>query len=252
MTASIAPGAEPFSATGGADGVLVLHGFTGSPFSVRTLAECIANRGYTVEAPRLPGHGTSVEDLVPMRWDDWTGAAQAAYDDLATRCARVALVGLSVGGGLSVWLAEHHPEVAALVLVNPMVQPIAAELREGAQALLDAGEVTIEGVANDIAMPGATEHGYKSLPLAAALSLMGGLEDVAGAIGSVTCPTLVLTSRQDHVVTLDNSELVVAKVAGLVEQVWLERSYHVATVDYDAELIESEACRFLDASFEDG
>lgn len=219
---------------------------------MRPLAEAIANRGYTVELMRLPGHGTALEDLVPSRWEDWSGAAEFAYDELASRCRRVALVGLSVGGGLSAWLAEHHPEVAALVLVNPMVQPIRAELREGARQLLDGGVESIDGVVNDIAAPGGDERGYAGVPLAAALSLMDGLETVAGALETVTCPTLVLTSREDHTVTIDNSELVAQRVSGPVEQVWLERSFHVATLDFDADLIESESCRFLDAAFEAG
>ena len=70
MTAPVQPGCEPFSASGGPDGVLVLHGFTGSPHSMRPIAEQLANRGYTVELPLLPGHGTAITDLIPMRWED--------------------------------------------------------------------------------------------------------------------------------------------------------------------------------------
>ncbi len=250
MTQPTVKGAEPFAATGGELGVLVLHGFTGSPYSMRPIAECLADRGYTVELPLLPGHGTALEDLIPMRWADWTGAAAAAYDGLAARCRRVAVVGLSMGGGLTAWLAEHRPEVAAIVVVNPLVSPIADELREGATQLLDTGVEVIEAIGNDVAIEGVSEFGYDGVPVAAAMSLMDGLEEVAAAIGTITCPTLVLTSRQDHVVSTDNSELVVAKVAGTVEQIWLERSYHVATIDYDAAVIEAETCRFLEAAFE--
>ena len=248
MRSPVTPRCEPLSVSGGELGVVVLHGFTGSPVSMRPIAEALANRGYAVEMPLLPGHGTSVEDLVPMRWEDWSRTAATAYDDLAARCRHVAAVGLSMGGGLAAWLAEQRPELAALVLINPLVQPIAQELRDGVQGLLDAGVVTIDGVANDIAKPGADEVGYSAVPIEAAASLMDGLEVVAELLGTITCPTLVLTSRQDHVVTTDNSELVVAKAAGPVEHLWLERSYHVATLDFDAELIESETCRFLDAA----
>jgi carboxylesterase len=250
MATPVTSGCEPFSASGGDLGVVVLHGFTGSPFSMRPIADALANLGYAVELPLLAGHGTAVEDLVAMRWEDWSGAAAAAYDDLAARCRRVAVVGLSMGGGLAAWLAEQRPELAALVLINPLVQPIAKELRDGVKDLVAAGVVTIDGVANDVARPGVDEHGYAAVPIEAAASLMDALEDVAGSLGAITCPTLVLTSRQDHVVTTDNSELVVAKVSGPVEHLWLERSYHVATLDVDAELIESETCRFLDAAFE--
>jgi len=250
MTAPVVPGAEPLSLTGGDRGVLVLHGFTGSPHSMRPLAESIADRGYSVEVPLLPGHGTRFEDLVPMRWGDWTSAAAASFDVLAASCRTVAVVGLSVGGGLACWLAERHPETAALVVINPMVKPIDPELREGARALLDSGVETIDGVSNDIALEGSDEYGYDRLPIAAAMSLMDGLEDVAGSLSSITCPVLVFTSRQDHTVTTDNSELVVASVAGPVEHVWLEKSYHVATLDFDAGLIEAEGGRFLDAAFD--
>ena len=101
MTTAILPGCEPYEATGGDIGVLVLHGFNGNPSSVRPLAEFLAADGFTISLPRLPGHGTSVADMMTTSWADWTGAALDAYDDLAARTARVAVVGLSMGGGLS-------------------------------------------------------------------------------------------------------------------------------------------------------
>jgi carboxylesterase len=250
MTAPVLDGAEPFTATGGDRGVLVLHGFTGSPVSMRPIAESLADRGFSVELPLLPGHGTSLDDMVPTRWSDWSAAAEAALESLAARTSSVAIVGLSMGGGLACWLAEHHPEVVALVLVNPLVQPIAAELRDGASALLEAGLETIDGVANDIAKEGANEYGYPGVPIRAAMSLMDALEGVSADLSQITCPTLLFTSRQDHVVATENSELVAGKVAGPVEHVWLERSYHVATLDYDAELIEAETGRFLESAFD--
>jgi carboxylesterase len=216
---------------------------------MRPLADVLANRGFNVELPRLPGHGTAIEDLVPMRWKDWTAAADDALDVLAARSRRVAAVGLSMGGGLAVWLAEHRPELAAVVVVNPLVMPVADELRDGARQLLDAGVETIDGVADDIAKPDVDERGYSQLPLAAAMSLTDGLEEVAERLEAVTCPMLVLTSRVDHTVVTGNSTLLVERVSGPVEQLWLERSFHVATLDFDADVIEAETGRFLEAAF---
>ena len=108
-----------------AGGVLVLHGFTGSPSSMRPLAERLAAAGYTVELPRLPGHGTAIDDLLDKTWDDWSGAALAAYDELAARAPRVAVVGLSMGGGLTAFVAERRP-VAGCVFINPLVKPVDA------------------------------------------------------------------------------------------------------------------------------
>src|SRR5580704_7049564 len=106
-SAPVLPGAESTSFPGGPVGVLVLHGFTGNPTSMRALAEALAEAGYAVELPRLPGHGTAVEDMLPTRWVDWSGAAEAAFADLAGRCAKVAVAGLSMGGTLAAWLAAH-------------------------------------------------------------------------------------------------------------------------------------------------
>ena len=95
MTAPIMSGAEPWSSEGGSHGALVLHGFTGNPQSMRPLAVALGKAGFTVDLPLLPGHGTAVEDMVPTRWEDWSGAAETAYLALATRCEKVMVTGLS-------------------------------------------------------------------------------------------------------------------------------------------------------------
>ena len=244
MTAPVLPGAEPYSATGDARGALVLHGFTGNPQSMRGLALALADAGLTVEMPLLPGHGTEVADLVPTRWEDWSGAADAAYLDLAARCDSVVVVGLSMGGMLAVWLAEHHPEVAALALVNPMVTAPDADAVGFVQAMIDNGDELAPGVGSDIAMEGALESAYPELPLRAALSLFAGAAEVESGLGSVTCPVLVFTSTQDHVVDPRSSALLVERAKGPVEQVVLDRSYHVATLDYDKDEIEARTVEF--------
>src|SRR5580704_3141489 len=109
VSAPVIAGAEPYSASGDNRGALVLHGFTGNPQSMRGLAVALADAGFTVEMPLLPGHGTAVEDMLDTRWKDWSLAAERAYTDLAARTDAVVVVGLSMGGSLSVWLAEHHP-----------------------------------------------------------------------------------------------------------------------------------------------
>ena len=245
MTAPVLPGAEPYSATGDARGALILHGFTGNPQSMRGLALALADAGLTVEMPLLPGHGTEVADMVPTRWEDWSGAADAAYLDLAARCDSVVVVGLSMGGMLAVWLAEHHPEVAALALVNPMVTAPDADAVGFVQAMIDNGDELAPGVGSDIAMEGAVESAYPELPLRAALSLFAGAAEVESGLGSVTCPVLVFTSTQDHVVDPRSSALLVERAKGPVEQVVLDRSYHVATLDYDKDEIEARTVEFV-------
>src|SRR6202034_4158199 len=136
VTAPIIPGAEPFSQAGGPSGVLVLHGFTGNPSSMRPIADLAAAKGFTVELPRLPGHGTSVEDIMTTTWSDWAQTAEAAYDDLASRCERAAIVGLSMGGALTAYVAELRDSIAGCVFINPIVKPPPVEMIEGLEALL--------------------------------------------------------------------------------------------------------------------
>jgi len=245
VTAPVLPGAEPYSATGDARGALVLHGFTGNPQSMRGLALVLADAGFTVEMPLLPGHGTDVADMVPTRWEDWSAAAEAAYLDLAARSDAVVVVGLSMGGMLAVWLAEHHPEIAALALVNPMVAPPDGDTVGFVQAMIDNGDELAPGVGSDIALEGSVESAYAELPLQAALSLFAAATEVESALESVTCPVLLFTSTQDHVVDPKSSALLVERAKGPIEQVVLERSYHVATLDYDKDEIESRTAEFV-------
>lgn len=245
VTSAVMSGAEPFAATGGPEGVLVLHGFTGNPHSVRGVAERLADAGLTVELPLLPGHGTAVEDLVPCRWPDWAAAAEQAWAELSARCSRVAVFGLSMGGTLTCWLAEHHPDVAGIVLVNPLVMPPDDQFRNAVREVLEAGTPIAPGIGSDIADPAAVERSYDGTPLAAVLSLFEGAEEVADALPEVHCPVLLFSSREDHVVDPANGDLLVATVSGPCERVWLERSYHVATLDHDREEIEARTVSFV-------
>ncbi len=226
--------------------MLVLHGFTGNPQSLRPLAEAVAEAGFTVDLPLLPGHGTAVEDMVPTRWEDWPSAAEAAYQGLAARCEKVAVAGLSMGGTLTCWLAEHHPEIAGIAVVNPLVEPPVPEFLDGIRALLEAGTEVIDGIGSDIAKEGVVESAYPGTPLAPALSLFEGVVVVKQRLGDIRCPVLLLSSREDHVVDPVSGDMLEASVGGPVERIHLESSYHVATLDWDAPLIEKQVVGFVD------
>lgn len=221
----------------------MLHGFTGAPQSVRPLAQAFAAAGYTVELPLLPGHGTTVEDMIATSWADWSAAVEAVYADLATRCDKVVVAGLSMGGTLTLWLASHHPEIAGIVLVNAaaLVDP---DTVTGVRAFVDGGAEVMDAIGGDIADPDATETGYDQTPLRPLLSLFDAIDQLD--LATVTCPTLVLVSDDDHVVDPASSRRIAAGVSGPVETVALRRSYHVATLDYDKELIAERAVEFAD------
>jgi carboxylesterase len=242
----VLPGCEPWSSpAGGPHGALVLHGFTGSPVSMRPLAEALADAGLAVEMPRLPGHGTSVEDLVETGWDDWLTEAERCLEALQARTpdGRVVVVGLSMGGALTAALAEGHPELAGIVLINA---PVAAppELAASLEEMLAGGMDIIDSIGGDIADPEADESSYDATPLRSLLTMLMAGQDVRARLSEIRQPALIITSRQDHVVNPEDSDVLAAEISGPVERLWLEKSYHVATLDYDKAELEAATVAF--------
>ena len=243
MTYAVRPGAEAVSHAGSEVGVLVLHGFTGSPQTMRPVTEALVAEGLTVEAPRLPGHGTDVEEMLQTGFDDWSAHVEATYADLVRRVERIAIVGLSMGGTLAAWLASRHPEILGVVFINALVAPLDPAMLAIVDEMVAAGETIAPGIGSDIADPDAVEEAYAGTPLAPLLSLAAGV--AALELPNISCPVLVMTSTNDHVVDPSNSDHLAASVSGPVERVVLERSYHVATLDYDRDLIVERTLEFV-------
>lgn len=246
VTPPIVPGAEAWSHEGtSASGALCLHGFTGSPASMRGLAEAFAAAGFHVELPRLPGHGTTVEEMMTTSWADWLAEADAAYERLAQRSESVVVAGLSMGGTLALWMAARHPETAGLVCVNPATQPQSDEVVAMVRGMIDEGDTMVPGIGSDIAQPGVVENAYPATPLEPLLSLVEeGVRPLAGQLDGLTTPMLLITSVNDHVVEPVQSDFLADAYGGAVERMVLQRSYHVATLDYDRHDIEAAAVEF--------
>ncbi|MFJ3230249.1 alpha/beta hydrolase [Streptomyces sp. NPDC086787] len=241
----VLPGAEPYRHEGGEVGVLLCHGFTGSPQSLRPWAEHHAGHGLTVSLPLLPGHGTRWEDMQLTGWQDWYAEVDRALRVLRERCARVFVAGLSMGGALALRLAAKHGEdVAGVVVVNPAnrMHGLAPYALPVARHLVR----TTKGIASDIAKGGAAETGYDRVPLHAAHSLRNFFRVLDGELPQVTQPLLLLHSAQDHVVPPADSARVLSRVSSVdVTEVVLEQSYHVATLDHDADRIFEESLAFI-------
>jgi carboxylesterase len=248
MTApAVLPEAEPMSHVGTTNvGVLTLHGFTGNPSSMRGIAEAMAALGHHVEMPRLPGHGTVIEDMVTTGWSDWTREVRAAHGRLADRVDEIVVVGLSMGGALTLWSGFELSSVIGLVAINPATTPQAAPILDMIEEMVDDGTEIAPAIGGDIADPDAEESSYDGAPLRPLLSFMReGLAPMTDRYGELTVPLLLITSRQDHVVEPANSEHLAVNYGGDVEHVWLDRSYHVATQDYDAADIERRVGEFV-------
>lgn len=247
---AVLPGAEPWSRgpRRAEIGVLLCHGFTGSPQSMRPWGEFLAARHpeYAIELPLLPGHGLPWQRLQTTTWQDWYGTLEESLRDLAERCGQVYVMGLSMGGGLALRLAEQHPDrVAGLVLVNPSVTR-----NKPSEALLPVVSrvvASLPAIASDIKKQGVAEVGTDRTPLRAAHSLSRFWRVVAADLPKVTAPLLVLRSTVDHVVHARNTALVLGR-AGSAEkrEILLHESYHVATLDNDAPRIFAESAEFVE------
>ena len=222
----------------------MLHGFTGNPSSMRALAEELHDAGFAIEMPLLPGHGTAVEEMSATGWADWSNAAEAALERLAARVDKIVLVGLSMGGSLATWLASRHPEAAGLAVINPQIEVPADSFIEILTGVQDSGTDIVPGIGSDIALPDSVENAYDAVPIESALSLFAGLRELNESLAEIRCPALILTSKQDHVVPPTSSDILAAGVSGPVERVFLEKSYHVATLDYEADEIEARIVAF--------
>ncbi len=210
---------------------------------MRPLAEAFADAGFAVEMPLLPGHGTSVEDMIETGWDDWSAAAEEAYERLAARVDRVVVAGLSMGGALTGWLGGRHPEAAGFVFINALATEPPG-VRELVGSMIEAGETTMDAIGSDIAKPGVTEASYDATPLRPLASMFDAADELATSLAAIEAPVLVCNSPQDHVVPPTDSDFIAATVNGPVERLTMENSYHVATLDHDAELIERTAVAF--------
>ncbi|MFE1862401.1 alpha/beta hydrolase [Streptomyces anandii] len=241
----VLPGAEPYRHEGGEVGVLLCHGFTGSPQSLRPWAEYLAGRGLSVSLPLLPGHGTRWQDLQITGWQDWYAEVDRELRALRERCAHVFVAGLSMGGALALRLAARHgDDIAGVIVVNPAnkVHGLAAHALPVARHFLR----TSRGIASDIAKEGAAELGYDRVPLDAAHSLRIFFRLLDGELPQVTQPLLLMRSPRDHVVPPADSARVLGRVSSVdVTEVLLEHSYHVATLDHDADRIFEESHAFI-------
>ena len=241
MNAAVAPWAHD----GGTTGIVLCHGFTGSPASMRPWAEYMAAQGASVRLPLLPGHGTSWQDMATSTQHDWMGAIRAAHAELAARCDRVFAFGLSMGGTLALRLAEEVGDgVAGVVVVNPMVSRMPAG--SAFAPLLHRLMPSLPSVGNDISKQGVDEHCYTRVPVRCVGELTQLARDVVRNIASVTQPVLIFTSTQDHLVDPRNSQWLAEHLTSDdVSSVILENSFHVATLDNDADRIFEVTANFV-------
>jgi len=242
---------QDWSATGSGKnariGVLFVHGFTGAPPSMRPWAEFLLSKGYTVRVPLLPGHGTKPQDLNEVKWQEWPAKVQRELEELFKSCDQVFLAGLSMGGGTSLYVTEENNDrLGGLILVNPMIHVPFVSAPVG--YVLSRFQKLRTSVGNDIKRPGITEHGYDALPTRGIHQLLIMLKKTRQNLSKVTVPVQLFHSVEDHTLPVSNTEIIMAGLGSVNKtRIELINSYHVATLDYDQELIYQNSLTFIES-----
>ncbi len=252
MTTSSAPEGllEDFairgSGTNAKTGILLVHGFTGSPAAMRPWAEFFGARGYTVRVPRLPGHGREWQELNKVAWTDWTDRVVVELEELEKICDKVFIFALSMGGGTALHVAAHQGDhVAGLVLVNPMIHipGFAAKFAP----LIAKFRTHLKTVGGDIKRPGVSEWSYDALPTKGVVQLAKLLKSSRSTLGMVKAPLMLFHSVEDHVLPVTNTEIIMDEIGSPRKQrIELMNSYHVATIDYDSDFIFENSLVFVE------
>ncbi len=231
-------------------GCLLIHGFTGTTSSMLPMGEYLSSEGITVLAPRLPGHGTDVKDMSLYSYLDWVKTVEKALEELASLCERVFVAGLSMGGTLTLYLAEHHPEkIAGIVPICAPVTRIAPGIQQHALFLVPFLKHLLPympGPGNDLKDPDVKEIAYEKMSTVALHELVKLVKTVKKDIGRISAPARIFEAREDHVVPPENASYIYENISSSDKKlIWLENSYHVATLDYDKEIIFKETAELI-------
>jgi len=242
---SVIPNGEAFHLEGGSIAILMVHGFTGSPASIRPWAESLHREGFTVRAPRLPGHGRTWEEMNKTRWEDWYEEVDRNFSELKKSYQRVFVAGFSMGGALSIRLASiRGQEIEGLMLVNPSIHDPRASLT--LVPLLQYVIPSLGGRGTDVAAPNPPKHSYGRTPLRALRSLQKLWKIVQRDLYLVDLPLMVGYSVNDHVVDPRNSEIVIDNVSSIdIREVIFERSFHNVALDHDLDVLVDESLAFI-------
>lgn len=247
----VAAHAETFYSDGAPDssgrrvGVLLSHGFTGSPASIVPWGKHLAGLGFAVSVPLLPGHGTTWQEMTTTRYDDYYATIEAEFDQLRARTDAVVVGGLSMGGCLALTLAERRAnDVAGLVMVNPAVASTNKQL-----LMLPVMKHLVKAfpaIGNDIKKAGVEEHAYTKTPLKPLASMLAEWKQIRADLVKVTAPVLLFRSADDHVVDPSSARIILSGISSTdkAERI-LTESFHVATLDNDAPQIFAESADFI-------
>ncbi len=250
------PGAEMvYRLSNREHGVLLLHGYLGSPFEMKSLSQKIFEEGYSVYVPRYPGHGTSIEDMTTTYGRDWFCAAREAYIELRSQCREVSVIGLSMGAAFAVLLAREFDIGKIGLLSMPAgilnhaiyLTPILKHFKKILYRS-DVARTTFNKGINDPEARSRHVGYFEGIPIAQAWELYKIIQQAMAALPFVHGETLIIQSHADDTIPPRSLEHIEHRIGSRhTETLWLDRSNHAITVDYDRELVGNRVLSFLKA-----
>ena len=245
----IIEGGKPFLLEGNEVGVLLSHGFTGTASCMKPLGEYLnQTEGWTTLGVRLKGHGETPAAMALTTAQDWIDSVEEGVRALEARCKHIFISGLSMGGTLTLYMAARYPgRFKAIAPINACVEFQNPDL--GLLAFDHAAPATVPGVGSDIKKPGIVEIVYADVPVPSIKQIYALMSVTKDLLPRITAPALVLTSPDDHIVPAVNGSIILNAISSpLRQQLLLQESYHVATIDNDAGLINESVRAFFKAA----
>ena len=247
---AINPNLDPseFYLEGGPVGVMLIHGFTGSPPEIRLIADYLNQRGLTVSGPLLPGHGTDIEDLSKRKWQEWTGYLEKEFSKLKRNCQVVFTGGLSLGSILSLYLAAHNDDVDGVLAYSPAIK--VSDWRASLIPLLKFIMPNLPKDEDFVTDPDALAQNwsYDGYPLHAAHEVMRLSQEVRRSLLQVNCPALIVQGELDPAIAPDCAPIVNDGVSSKEKEVlYLKNSGHLVTIDSEWETVAETTYQFIQA-----
>ncbi len=245
----IIKGSEPFLLPGDSRGVLLTHGFTGAPPEMRLLGDYLNSLGYTVLAPRLSGHGSTVEEMNETAWPHWYGTVEDGYYYLSGLCSEISAIGLSMGGILSLKLAAEYPLRQVVSLSSPIY---IADKRLPLLPVYRLFRNFVPQKPRTLEVEDIYNLAYDSVPLKSLASLLELIELVKNILPAIKVPALIVQSRNEHTVKPESAQYIYDHLGSPEKKIiWLKKSGHVVTLDSEKEVLFEHIAGFLQGEYTD-